>query len=112
MSSASDGECIAVNHVAITLTPENGTLRRNLAQLMFIKVDGPEANKQLREAMSSGLDESAQLEAQFYLLAHTSSDPAVIFLEEPPFGGAFSQISRRLDAVIQRKQSALSSSPK
>jgi Flp pilus assembly protein TadD len=79
MSGASDGECIAAYHVAITLTPENGALRLNLAQLMFIKVDGPEANKQLQEAMSSGLDESAQLEAQFYLLAHTSSDPAVIF---------------------------------
>src|SRR5882672_12576869 len=56
-----------------------GALRLNLAQLMFVKGDYIEANRQLQEAMRLGLDESAQLEAQFYLLAHNSSDPAVIF---------------------------------
>jgi hypothetical protein len=73
------GECIAAYYIAITLTPENGALRLNLAQLMFLKGDETEANRQLQEAMRSELDESAQMEAQFYLLAHTSSDPTVIF---------------------------------
>jgi Flp pilus assembly protein TadD len=79
LSGAPIGECIAAYHLAIQLTPQNGALRLNLAQLLFIKGDDPEANRQLREAMRAGLEESAQLEAQFYLLAHTSSDPAVIF---------------------------------
>ena len=78
-SGAPIGECIAAYRAAIALNPENGALRLNLAQLMFIKGDGTEANRQLQEAMRLGLDESAQLEAQFYLLSHTSSDPAVIF---------------------------------
>jgi hypothetical protein len=79
LSGAPIGECIAAYRTAITLTPENGALRLNLAQLMFIKGDDMEANRQLQQAMSLGLDESAQLEAQFYLLAHTSPDPAEIF---------------------------------
>ena len=36
------------------------------------------ANRHLLEAMRLGLDESEQLEAQFYRLSHTSSDPAEI----------------------------------
>jgi Tfp pilus assembly protein PilF len=79
MSGASVGECIAAYRVAITLNPENGALRLNLAQLMFIRGDHTEANRLLHDAMRLGLDASAQLEAQFYILAHNPSDPAVIF---------------------------------
>jgi Flp pilus assembly protein TadD len=79
MSGAPVGECIAAYHVAITLPPKNGALRLNLAQLLFLKGNETEANRQLKEGMRLGLDESAQIEAQFYLLAHTSSDPAVTF---------------------------------
>ena len=79
LGGAPIGECIGAYRVAIALNPKNGALRLNLAQLMYIKGDDAEANRQLYEAMRLGLDESAQLEAQFYLLAHTSSDPAVIF---------------------------------
>lgn len=67
LSGAPVGECIAAYRVAIGLNPEDGALRLNLAQLMFIKGDDKEANKLLLEAMRSGLDESAQLEAQFYI---------------------------------------------
>lgn len=79
LSGAPVGECIAAYHVAITLTPEEGALRLNLAQLMFTKGDDRGAKRQLRKAMRLGLDESAQLEAQFYLLSHTLFDPATIF---------------------------------
>ncbi len=79
VSGAPIGECIAAYRVAIALNPENGPLRLNLAQVLFIKGDDKEANKRLHEAMRLSLDESAQLEAQFYLLSHTSSDPAGIF---------------------------------
>jgi Tfp pilus assembly protein PilF len=83
LSGAPIGECIAAYRVAITLTPESSrsksALRLNLAQLLFIKGDDTEASRQLKEAMRLGLDEPAQLEAQFYLLAHTSSHPAEIF---------------------------------
>lgn len=82
VSGAPIGECIAAYRVAITLNAANGALRLNLAQLMFIKgnkSDEAEASRQLHEAMRLGLDESAQLEAQFYFLSHTSSEPAEIF---------------------------------
>ena len=78
LSGASTGECIGAYRVAIGLNPENAALRLNLAQLMFIKGD-MEANLHLEAAMRLQLDEPAQLEAQFYLLCHTSTDPAVIF---------------------------------
>jgi len=79
VSGAPIGECIAAYRTAIALNPKNAPLKLNLAQLMFIRGDDAEANRQLLEAMRLGLDESAQLEAQFYLLSHTSSDPAAIF---------------------------------
>jgi len=79
LSGAPIGDCIAAYHAAIAFNPENGAVRLNLAQLMFIKGYDTEAKEKLQEAMRLRLDESAQLEAQFYLLAHTSSDPAVIF---------------------------------
>jgi tetratricopeptide (TPR) repeat protein len=79
LSGAPFGECIGAYRVAIALSPENAALRLNLAQLMFVKGDNAQANSQLREAMRLGLDESAQLEAHFYFLSHTSSDPAGIF---------------------------------
>jgi Flp pilus assembly protein TadD len=78
LSGAPIGECIAAYRAAIALNPEDGVLRLNLAQLMFIKGDDREANRLLAQAMRLGLDESAQLEAQFYLLSHTTSEPAEI----------------------------------
>ena len=79
-SGAQVGDCIAACRVAIALNPENAALKLNLAQLLFVKADNVEANIELQKAFTLGLDESAQLEAQFYLLSHTSSDPAEIFM--------------------------------
>lgn len=79
LTGAPIGECIGAYRVALALNPENGALRLNLAQLLFIKGDDVEANGELHKAMRLGLDESAQLEAQFYLLSHTLSDPALHF---------------------------------
>jgi Flp pilus assembly protein TadD len=78
VSGSPIGECIAAYRAAIGLNPEDGALMINLAQLMFIEGEDREANRLLLRAMRSGLDESAQLEAQFYLLSHTSSEPAEI----------------------------------
>ena len=79
MSDAPVGECIAAYHTAIALNPENGALRLNLAQLLFLKDNSNEASKSLDEAIRLGLDESAQLEALFYRLCHTLLDLAEIF---------------------------------
>jgi len=78
MSGAALGECISAYLVAITLNPNDANLRLNLAQLMFLKGEDTEANRYLYEALKLGLDDSAQLEAQFYLLAHTASPPLPI----------------------------------
>lgn len=78
ISGAPIGDCIAAYRVAITLAPTLGELRLNLAQLLFLKGENVDAHKQLHEAMTLGLSESAQLEVQFYLLSHTSSDRAAI----------------------------------
>jgi hypothetical protein len=79
LSGAPSGDCIAACRLATALNPTNGALRLNLAQLVFIREDDVEANRQLQEAIRLHLDESAQLEAQFYLLAHTETDPAEVF---------------------------------
>jgi hypothetical protein len=73
------GECIAAYLVAIALGPENADLRLNSAQLLFVKGDDQEGHKQLNEALRLGLGNAAQLEAQFYLLCHTSFDPEAVF---------------------------------
>ena len=78
VSGAPIGDCIAAYRTAIAVSPKNGALRLNLAQLMFVEGDDAEANRLLRDAARLGLDDSAQLEAQFYFLSHTASDPAVI----------------------------------
>jgi Tfp pilus assembly protein PilF len=78
LSGASVGECIGAYLTAIALNPENGDLRLNLAQLLFIKGNDVEANKQLQEAIRLPLTESAQLEAQFYLLTCIGCDAAEI----------------------------------
>jgi len=78
LSGAPIGDCIAAYRAAIGLNPQEGALMLNLAQLMFIEDEDREANRLLLRAMRSELDESAQLEAQFYLLSHTSSEPAEI----------------------------------
>ena len=79
LSGAPIGECISAYRTAIALRPEDGALKLNLAQLLFIKGNEMEANRNLQEAIRLGLDESAQLEAQFYLLAYTSNNPIEIF---------------------------------
>jgi hypothetical protein len=47
----------------------------NLAQLLFIKESNQEANALLREALKLEIDNSARLEAQIYLLCHTTATP-------------------------------------
>lgn len=78
LSGAPVGDCIGAYRVAIALNPQNADLKLNLAQLLFLKGDDSQANTQLQEAMRMGLGESAQLEAQFYQLAHTFAEPASI----------------------------------
>ena len=84
MSGAPVGKSIAAYRVAISLRPKDGPLRLNLAQLLFISGDDAEAGSQLRDAMTLGLDDAAQLEAQFYLLAHGSWEPAAIIQTMKP----------------------------
>jgi tetratricopeptide (TPR) repeat protein len=81
LSGAPIEDCIGAYRVARSVNPKNAALKLNLAQLMFVKGYEAEANAQLREAMKLGLDESSQLEAQFYLLCHTSSAAADVFRE-------------------------------
>ena len=76
LSAASVGECIAAYRAAIALSPQNGTLRLNLAQLLFVKGENQKANVLLREALKLGIDSSVQLEAQLYFLCHTEADPS------------------------------------
>lgn len=81
LSGAPIGECIAAYRLAVLLNPKNAALKLNLAQLLFVKDDDTEANKQLLEAMGLELDASAQLEAHLYQLCHTSFDPAAVLLK-------------------------------
>lgn len=69
-------ECIAAYRTALALAPEDGSLMLNLSQLLFIASQHKEASKLLSQSLRSGIDESAQLEAHFYGLAHTSADIA------------------------------------
>jgi Flp pilus assembly protein TadD len=75
------GECLAAYQVAVALNPQNGALKLNLSQLLFLQRDKQEALKQLQDAIRSGLDEGAMLEAAFYQLAHTAADPTPIVRE-------------------------------
>jgi hypothetical protein len=72
------GECLAAYRVAVALNPQNAPLKLNLSQLLFIRRDDAEANKQLQQALQAGLDDSALLEAEFYQLAHTAAEPAPV----------------------------------
>ena len=78
LTDAPIGKCIAAYRTAIALQPDNGALPLNLAQLLFIKGDHADAERELRRAIRLNLDESAQLEAQLYLLAHTTSDASLV----------------------------------
>ena len=71
-------ECVVAYRIAIGLNPNNFDVRLNLAQLLFVKGDNIEANRYLREAMTLRLSDGAQLEANFYLLSHTTADPGEI----------------------------------
>jgi hypothetical protein len=46
---------------------------------LFVKGYSKEAEKLLREAMQADIDETAQLEAQFYLLSHASENVLKVF---------------------------------
>ncbi len=71
-------ECVVAYRIAIGLNPNNFDVRLNLAQLLYVKGDNIEANRYLREAMKLRLNDGAQLEANFYLLSHTTADPGEI----------------------------------
>ena len=68
------GECIAAYHTALSLDPKDPALNLNLAQLLFLSGDYAEAQRRLRLSINGGLDHSANLEAQFYRLAHSNDD--------------------------------------
>lgn len=55
-------------------------MRLNLAQLLFMRGDKKEPRSLLSEALSTGLSDSDNLEAQFYRLAHTHDDPADVVI--------------------------------
>lgn len=74
MSGASPVDCIGAYRTAIALNPEDGSLRLNLAQVLFVEGRCTDGMKELDRAVTLGLDDSAMLEAQFYFLAHTVPD--------------------------------------
>jgi tetratricopeptide (TPR) repeat protein len=78
ISGADVGECLAAYQVAVALNPQNAALKLDLSQLLFLRQDDDEANRQLQEALRIGLDDGAMLEARFYQLAHTAADPASV----------------------------------
>ena len=51
----------------------------NLSQLLFVSGINKEAIKLLSKSIRSGIDESAQMEAHFYSLSHTSAVPETTF---------------------------------
>jgi Flp pilus assembly protein TadD len=102
MSGGPIGQCIGAYRVAIAANPENGFLRLNLSQLMFLNGEDPEALRQLREAMKLGLDDSAQLEAQFYLLVHTDVDPSAILRRVKPLLASGARLSWNLVPNIEK----------
>ncbi len=78
LSGAPISECIAAYRTALAMNPQEGYVKLNLAQLLFIKGEDAEAKRRLQEALSLGLEAAAQLEAQFYQICHTSSHPKCI----------------------------------
>jgi Flp pilus assembly protein TadD len=74
VGGSSNLDCISAYRTAIALDPQNAALLLNLAQLLFIEDQDEEANRLLRQALRQGLDQDAELEAQFYILAHTRYD--------------------------------------
>jgi tetratricopeptide (TPR) repeat protein len=99
MSGEGIGKCIAAYHAAVALNPANAALKLNLAQLLFVVGDDDQGRRQLGEAIGLGLHDSAQLEAQFYLLAHTAADAAVVFEAQHASRAAGPQGVRVVDAV-------------
>jgi tetratricopeptide (TPR) repeat protein len=77
-SGGATGECIAAYRTALSLAPDDGALRLNLAQLLFIRGDDLEAMQELNAAARLKLDPSARLEEWFYRLAHATSDAPVL----------------------------------
>jgi Flp pilus assembly protein TadD len=74
VSGGPSAACIPAYRVAIALNPENAGLRLNLAQVLFLHGNKADATRNLQAAMQLGLDDSEQLEAEFYRLAHLDAD--------------------------------------
>jgi tetratricopeptide (TPR) repeat protein len=74
INGAPIGECIAAYRTGLALNPDHAGLSLNLAQLLFVRGEKKEPNDLLSRALSSGLSDSDNLEAQFYRLAHTDAD--------------------------------------
>ncbi len=73
LTGAPIGECIKAYKDAIS-NSDFGGLKLNLAQLLFLQGEPDDAENLLVLAKDSILDYSAQIELQFYLLAHTNAD--------------------------------------
>jgi tetratricopeptide (TPR) repeat protein len=79
LSGASRSECLAAYQGARKIAPANTAVLLNLAQLLFAEGDATQASRYLRDALNLQLDFSAEMEAQFYLLAHTTVESGGVF---------------------------------
>lgn len=79
MSGAPIDQCVDAYRTATALDPNSGGLLLNLAQLLLARGSADEGEKKLHEALRLELDPSAAMEAQFYLLAHTSVNSLEVF---------------------------------
>lgn len=98
------GECVGAYRVALSLSPDNASLRLNLAQLLFVLGDNSSAKAELREAIRLGLDEGARMEAQFYRIAHTEEvEDAIRAIEDLLKDGARLEwdVQTNIDMVAQ-----------
>lgn len=77
LTGADMSSAIGAYQTAIALAPDNGALRLNLSQLLFILGQAPDAQRELDRALSTGLTPDAEMEAMFYLLAHSDREPRV-----------------------------------
>jgi tetratricopeptide (TPR) repeat protein len=67
-------ESINAYRTAIALRPDAAVLHLNLSELLFLSGINDEGEAELYRAMRLGLSDSAMIEAQFYLWAHTAVD--------------------------------------
>ena len=74
LNGSAIGDCIAAYRTALAVAPDLSGLNLNLAQLLFIRGETREPTGLLSRALSQSLNDSENLEAQFYRLAHTNDD--------------------------------------